>query len=174
MCPSAPGTSSLYRLDADLSIHKMETGVTISNGIGWSPDHKTMYFTDTPKKVIYAYDFDVETGAIEKRRNFVHAPDDPWSPDGLAVDSEGFVWSAQWGGWKIIRYDPKGKKEREVKVNAAHVTACAFGGPDLTDLYITTAWSGLSAEARRDQTQAGDLFLLQTDIKGLPEFKFAG
>jgi len=173
MSPPDP-TSSLYRLDPDGSLHVMETGVTISNGIGWSPDNKIMYFTDSPRRVIYAYDFDLQSGTISNRRNFAYTPDDPAEPDGLTVDSEGFVWSAQWGGWRILRYDPDGKVEREVRVETAHVTCCAFGGPDLTDLYITTAWSGLSDDERAAQSMAGDLFILKTDIRGLPEPKFAG
>lgn len=167
-------TSALYRLDPDLSVHEMETGLTISNGIGWSPDNRTMYFTDTPPKIIYAYDFDPITGEIENRRPFVYTPEEDGAPDGLAVDSEGFVWSARWGGWKITRYDPDGKVESEVRLPVAQVSSCAFGGPALTELYITTAWSGLRAEARRAQPMAGDLFRLQTDVRGLPEPKFDG
>ena len=93
-------TSSLYRLDPGGAVHKMERGLTISNGIGWSPDNRTMYLTNSPKGVIYAYDFDPASGSISNRRHFVYTPDDPTQPDGLTVDAEGFVWSARWGGWK--------------------------------------------------------------------------
>lgn len=164
-------TSSLYRLDPDRSVHKMADGLMISNGIGWSPDRKTMYHTDTPRGSIYAYDYDAATGNIENRREFVHVDG---FPDGLTVDAEGYVWSAFWDGWKIVRYDPEGKQEREVRLPVSNVTACTFGGPDLTDLYITTAWSGLNDDQRREQPLAGDLFLLHTDIKGQPAYKFRG
>jgi L-arabinonolactonase len=165
---------ALYRLDPDLSLHTMETGVTVANGIGWSPDNKTMYFTDSAPKIIYAYDFDPSTGAIENRRNFVHTPDEPGVPDGLAVDSEGFIWSARWGGWKITRYDPEGKLEREIPVPVGRPTSCAFGGPGLKNLYITSAWAGLSETELQEQPLAGDLFVLQTDVKGTVEPKFLG
>ena len=172
----APGmTSALYRLDPDLSVHTMETGVGVSNGIGWSLDDRTMYYTDSPRRVIYAYAFDAATGAIENRRPFVLLGDDePGSPDGLAVDSEGFVWSARWDGWKVSRYDPTGKLEREIKMPVQRPTSCAFGGKQLDELYITSAWTGLNEEQRRTQPFAGDVFRLKTDVKGLPEPKFAG
>ena len=167
-------SSCLYRLAPDGSVAIMETGITISNGTGWSPDNRTMYFTDSLRRVIYAYDFDPATETISNRRNFAHTPDEEAVPDGLAVDSLGFVWAAYWGGWKIVRYDPDGKREREIPVPAAHVTSCAFGGPDLTDLYITSAWSELGDEEKRAQPMAGDLFVVHTGIKGLPESKFLG
>jgi len=167
-------TSSLYRLDPDGSVHRMETGITIANGIGWSPDNRTMYFTDSPLRVIYAYDFDPATGAIENRRPFVHTPDEEGVPDGLVVDSEGFVWSARWGGWKVTRYDPAGKVEREVRLPVQHPTSCTFGGPRLDELYVTSAWTALSEEERGKQPWAGDLFRLRAGVKGLAEPKFLG
>lgn len=171
----APGaTSSLYRLDPDLTVHTMETGITASNGIGWSPDNRTMYFTDTRRKTIYAYDFDVATGHISNRRSFVFTPDEEGVPDGLAVDSEGFIWSARWGGWKVSRYDPSGKLEREVRLPVQYPTSCAFGGDRLDELYVTSARTRVSEEQIREQPFAGDLFRLKTGTRGLPEPKFAG
>ncbi|HEX8599068.1 MAG TPA: SMP-30/gluconolactonase/LRE family protein [Chloroflexia bacterium] len=174
MTHDGSASSSLYRLDPDYSVHTMATGLTISNGIGWSPDGRTMYHTDTERQVIYAYDFDAATGNIEKGRDFVRTSEEEGFPDGLTVDAEGFVWSAFYGGWRIVRYDPDGKREREVRLPVANVTACTFGGPDLTDLYITTAWSGLNEEQRSEQLLAGDLFLHRTNIKGQPQAKFRG
>lgn len=167
-------SSSLYRLDPDGSVQKMDSGFTISNGIGWSPDNKIMYFTDTEIRTIYAYDFDPAAGSISNRRPFVHTPDDDSYPDGLSVDSEGFVWCARWGGFCVVRYDPEGKQERIVRLPAENVTCVALGGPDLTDLYISTAWSGLSDSQRQAQPAAGDMFYLKTDIKGMEEFHFGG
>jgi len=164
----------LYRLDADRTVRLMETGLTISNGVGWSPDKKTMYFTDTLRRVIYAYDFDVATGTIENRRPFVRTPEELGFPDGMAVDSEGFIWSAHWGGWRIRRYDPQGKVEREILLPVECPTSCTFGGEDLSELYITSAWTALSAESRSEQPQAGDLFRIKVDVKGQPETLFAG
>ena len=168
------GDGNLYRLDPDGSIHLMETGLTISNGIGWSPDNKTMYLTDSPQHVIYAYDFDPPTGIITNRRPFIHTPHEEGVPDGLTVDSEGYIWSARWGGWKITRYDPTGKVERVISLPVLHPTSCTFGGPDLNELYITSAWTELGEEQRNNHPLAGDLFRLKTDVKGQVQRKFAG
>jgi sugar lactone lactonase YvrE len=167
-------TCALYRLDPDMSVHTMVTGVTVANGIGWSPDNQTMYFTDSIPKTIYAFDFDPGTGAVENRRPFVHTPDEVGVPDGLAIDSEGFIWSARWDGWKITRYDPDGVVEREVALPVQRPTSCAFGGPELDELYITSARVGLSEAELQRQPLAGDVFCLKTGIRGLPEPKFLG
>ena len=177
MCGEAQactGEGSLYRLDPDGSITTMETGLTISNGIGWSPDNTRMYLTDSPLKVIYAYDFDAATGTITNRRPFISTPDERGVPDGLTVDSEGYIWSARWGGWKVTRYDPDGKAEREIALPVQCPTSCAFGGPKLDELYITSAWTALNKEKRAKQPQAGDLFRVQTGIKGMEQPSFAG
>jgi sugar lactone lactonase YvrE len=171
---SVDPTSSLYRLDPDGSVQQMETGLTISNGIGWSPDNRTMYLTDTPRQVIYAYDFDAATGAIANRRLFVATPDELGGPDGLAVDSEGGVWSARWGGWKVTRYDPGGAVEREIRLPVECPTSCTFGGAGLDELYITSAWTGVDPAQLAAQPWAGDLFRVQVGIKGRPESKYAG
>ncbi len=164
----------LYRLDANGSAHTMETGLTISNGIGWSPDNQRMYLTDSPQHMIYMYDFDAATGAIENRRSFIHTPDEAGIPDGLAVDGEGFIWSARWGGWKVTRYDPNGKVERAISLPVQYPTSCAFGGEHLDELYITSAWTALSEEQKMQQPYAGDLFRVKTDIQGLERPKFVG
>jgi len=170
---SAP-EGSLYRLDPDGSVSIMETGIFIANGIDWSPDTKIMYFTDSTRHVIYAYDFDPATGAIENRRPFISTPDEIGVPDGLTVDSEGCIWSARWGGWKITRYDPTGKVEREIQLPVQCPTSCAFGGANLDELYITSAWNELSVEQKKNQPYAGDLFRVKTDTKGRVSPKFAG
>jgi sugar lactone lactonase YvrE len=164
----------LYRLDPDGSVHRMETGITVSNGIGWSLDHKIMYFTDSLRYVIYAYDYDPVTGRIANRRPFVQLPAEQGVPDGLAVDREGFVWSALWGGWKVVRFDPEGKLEREIPMPVANPTAPAFGGPQLDELYITSARLGLSEDDRKKQPLAGNLFRLKTEVRGSVEPKFLG
>lgn len=172
MCEEPEG--SLYRLDPDGSVHIMETGLTISNGIGWSPDNKLMYLTDSPLRMIYVYDFDAATGTIENRRPFIHVLDEEGIPDGLTVDSEGCIWGACWGGWKVTRYDPGGKVEQEIRLPVQYPTCCAFGGEHLNELYITSAWTALSEEQRKNQPLAGDLLRVKTDIKGLERPKFAG
>ncbi len=165
---------SLYRLDPDGSIHMMEAGIAESNGIGWSPDNRTMYFTETMRRLIWAYDYDPAAGAISNRRPFVHISGEDIYPDGLTVDSQGFVWGAQWGGWNVTRYDPTGKVERVVRLPAQQVTSCVFGGENLDELYITTAWTGLDQEARKGQPSAGALFRIKVDVQGIAEPKFAG
>jgi len=166
--------SCLYRLDPDGELHTMETGIQISNGLGWSPDRKTMYYTDSPLRVIYAYDYDLGSGSITNRRDFVSVPIDEGFPDGLAVDSDGFIWSAHWDGWRISRYDPEGNIERVVYLPVQRPTSCTFGGPDLDQLFITSAWTGLSETERREQPLAGDLFLVCGDVKGQKENMFLG
>jgi sugar lactone lactonase YvrE len=165
---------TLYRLDPDGSVHAMETNIGISNGIGWSPDDTIMYYIDTTPRTIYAYDFDAASGTISNRRIFAHDPADPSSPDGLAVDSEGYIWAAHWGGAKVVRYDPDGKVERVIQVPALQPTSCVFGGPALDELYITSARIGHTVEQQQLYPYSGDLFRLKTGIKGLEQFKFAG
>lgn len=169
-----PTEGRLYRFDSDGSLHLMETGLTISNGMGWSPDLKTMYFTDTLRRVIYAYDFDPASGTIDRRRVFVDSSSEDGYPDGMEVDSDGGVWSARWGGWKVSRYDPDGKVEREIRLPVECPTSCAFGGEGLNELYITSAWTALTDEQRRQQPMAGDVFRLAMDIQGRAPWKFAG
>jgi len=166
--------SKLYRLDPDDTIHIRETGITISNGIGWSPDERIMYYTDSHLRLIYAYDFDPESGSIENRREFVRVPLTDGFPDGLTVDNEGFVWSAHWDGWRITRYDPEGRVERVIPLPVQRPTSCTFGGAELNQLYITSAWTGLHEVDRREQPLAGNLLRIQTEITGQVENMYTG
>jgi len=169
-----PYQNSLYRLDADLTIHKMETGIDISNGIGWSPDNKTMYFTDSTPAVIYAYDFDLDTGSLANRRVFADSSDRQGVPDGLTIDAEGFIWSARWGGWCLDRYDPTGKLERSISVPVECPTSVMFGNDELDSLYFTSARMEIPFEKRSQYPQAGDLFCFTPGVKGIAEPMFAG
>lgn len=166
--------AALYRLDPDLSVHKMETGISIANGIGWSPDNKTMYYTDSDVRQIWAYDFDAATGAIANRRIFVQLPETDGVPDGLTVDAEGFVWSAVWDGWRVVRYDPDGKVEREIKMPVQRPTSCMFGGANMDELYFTSARIDLTDEDLKSQPLAGGLFRLKPGVKGIAETAFGG
>ena len=166
--------SSLFRFDPDGAINTMETGILISNGIGWSPDDKTMYYTDSPLRVVYAYDFDSESGSIRNRRAFIQVPAEHGLPDGLTVDQEGFVWSAHWDGWRITRYDPEGKVERVIPLPVQRPTSCTFGGAELNQLYITSARTGLHEVDRREQPLAGNLLRIQTEITGQVENMYTG
>jgi len=165
---------SLYRLDTDGALHKLDTGFAVANGIGLSLDGRTLYLTDMFHHQILAYDYDVATGAVHNRRVWVHVPEDTGVPDGLIVDSEDFVWSAHWAGWRVTRYDPAGKIEREIRLPVANATCLCFGGTALDELYVTTAWSELSKKERLKQPLAGDLFRIKTNVKGVPESEFLG
>ncbi len=166
--------NALYRLDLDGTIHTMQTGVDVSNGIGWSPDNRTMYFTDSSPAIIYAYDFEASTGAITNRRVFVDSSDRPGFPDGLTVDREGFVWSARWDGGCIERYDPDGNLDRRITMPVRFPTSLAFGGAELRDLYITSARLELTPEEKARPSPDGDLFRVRLDVGGFPEPLFAG
>ncbi len=153
-------TGSLYRLDTDLSVHQMGTGFICSNGLGWSPDNRTMYFTDSMVRTIWAYDFDLLSGELGARRIFARLADHDGVPDGLTVDSEGFVWSAVWDGWRLIRYAPDGTIDCEVPLPVQRPTSCVFGGADLKTLYVTSACLELDCKALQSGPLAGALFAL--------------
>ncbi|MBA3822535.1 MAG: SMP-30/gluconolactonase/LRE family protein [Ktedonobacterales bacterium] len=165
---------SLYRLDPDGQAQGMDTGFYVSNGLGWSPDNRTMYFTDSWQRIIFAYDFDAASGQISHRRPFILVPEGKGLPDGLAIDAEGYLWSACWGGGRIIRYAPDGQVEREIALPVSYPTSCAFGGPDLTTLYITSAWTALTPEQRQAEPLAGAVLRLHAPCPGLPTLPYAG
>jgi sugar lactone lactonase YvrE len=171
--PKGPD-GELYCVQSHDSCRLMDRDITVSNGIGWSPDLRTMYFTDSFRYAIYAYDYSAESGAIANRRTFVQTSPDGGIPDGLTVDAEGFVWSAYCGGWRVVRYTPEGKVDREYRLPVANPTSCAFGGERLDELYITSAALGLSEEEKRQHPQSGDLFRLRSGIIGMDEPRFAG
>ncbi len=172
--PGNPPTAGLMRLDPDLGFHTMETGISISNSIAWSPDDTVFYYSDTAAGRIHAYDFDLAAGAISNRRLFADMEGQPGGPDGSTVDAEGFLWNAQWGGWRLVRYAPDGRVDRVVPLPVQQPTCCMFGGPGLGTLYVTSAAVGLSQDDLARQPQAGGLFALDVGVSGLPEPRFAG
>ena len=165
---------SLYRADPDGSLHKLDTGYATANGIGFSPDGKTVYVADQRHNQIMALEYDVNSGTTSNRRLFACVPERDGMPDGLIVDAEGFIWNGHWNGWKLTRYDPTGKIERQISFPVQHVISFAFGGSDLDQLFVTTAWWGMSDEERKQQPWAGDLLRVHTGVKGLVEPGFAG
>lgn len=171
---TSPSQGALWRYDSDGVVTKMDDGFTVSNGLGWSPEHRLFYFTDSGKRTIYVYDYDLESGDIENRRTFAEVPKENGSPDGLTVDSEGFIWSAHWDGWCVTRYDPGGKVERVINLPIPRPTSCIFGGDDLSTLFVTTARIRLSAQQLKEAPLSGGIFAVDTGVKGLPEFIFAG
>jgi sugar lactone lactonase YvrE len=161
---------ALYRFDGDHTLHTMRQDVAVSNGLGWSPDNRTMYYADSPTYNIYAFDFEPETGIISNERVFAHH--ERGFPDGLTVDAEGYVWSARWDGWQVIRFAPDGSIDRVVEMPVQRPTSCIFGGPKLSLLYVTSASVGLSQAELAKQPEAGNLFVVETGVVGLPEATF--
>jgi D-xylonolactonase len=133
------GDGRLLRFDPDGRTTELFDGIGISNGMGFSPDLKKMYFTDSVPRQIYCFDYDRETGDIRNRRVFAEIPVNEGVPDGMAVDAEGYVWTAIWFGGRVKRYAPNGRLDQEIFLPVKQTSAIAFGGPDLTDMYITTA-----------------------------------
>lgn len=165
--------AALYRLDPSGAAVRMLEGVRLSNGLGWSPDGATMYYVDSLTRRIDAFDFDAASGAISGRRALASF-DEPVLPDGLSVDVDGHVWVAVWEGSRVERIAPDGSRSAVVELPTTHVTSCAFGGPDLTDLYITSAACMLTDEARSADPHAGGLFCASVGVRGLPAVAFAG
>jgi sugar lactone lactonase YvrE len=167
-----PGAGSVYRLDPDLSVHIALTDVTISNGLQWSPDGLTAYYNDTPTGRVDAFDYDGATGTFSDRRAFVSVTGTPGLPDGMAIDVEGGIWVALWGGSAVRRYDSSGALSEVVEVGASQVTSCAFGGEDLRTLFITTSQVGV--DYRSDDEGAGAIFALDVPVSGAVPYSFAG
>jgi sugar lactone lactonase YvrE len=167
-------TGTLYRLDPDLSVQVMCTGVHLSNGLGWSPDDRVLYYTDSLRRTIWAYDYDLEIGAMANRRTFARVPEEAGVPDGLCVDADGYVWSAHWGGWRLTRYAPDGRVERVVKMPVPQPSCPAFGGPDLDVLYVSSAAIEMTPADFAKAPDAGGLFALDVGVRGLPGNRFTG
>jgi sugar lactone lactonase YvrE len=161
------GAGSVYRLDPDLSVRVVLAGVTISNGLEWSPDGSRAYYNDTPTGQVSVFDYDPVSGLTD-RRTFVEVDG---NPDGLTVDAEGGVWTALFGSGQVRRYGPDGTLDEVVEVPARQVTACTFGGEGLDRLYVTTSREGLEPD---DDPLAGALFVASVGVRGLPTREFAG
>ena len=169
-----PNGGALYRLDADLRVTPMVPRTTISNGLDWSADGRTMYYIDTPTRRVDRFDFDLATGAITGRMPAVAIRDGAGSPDGMTLDTDGFLWVALWDGWAVERYSPDGRLDRRVEVPAQQASSCAFGGPDLDQLFITTAQEGFPPGGLPDQPHAGGLFVCTPGVRGRAPHRFAG
>jgi sugar lactone lactonase YvrE len=171
-----PGTAALYRLDADFTVTTALNRVTLSNGLDWTDDDRTMYYIDSLAHGIDAFDFDSREGTIARRRRLIEIPSDPTSPtgetvpDGMTVDAEGFLWVAVFGSSEVRRYSPRGDLDCTVRLPVCAVTSCAFGGEDLTDLYMT---SNVVFDDGREPL-AGALFRCRPGVRGRPARPFAG
>lgn len=167
--------ANLWRIEPDLSFTKLIAHVGNSNGLGWSPDERTFYWTDTKTGCVFAFDYDAEAGGIRNRRVAVEVDKAIGRPDGLAVDEEGFLWTALWAGNGVARWNPStGEMAAKVECPAVNVTCPAFGGPDLDVLYFTTAQKGRAEADASPEPGAGNLFAAEVGVRGLPGFAFAG
>jgi sugar lactone lactonase YvrE len=160
---------SLYCLDKGGKVAEMLNGFTVSNGIAWNLDNSLMYICDSPARQIYQYEFDPIRGRLGQVQVFVQVPEEEGFPDGLTVDSEGYLWSCHWDGWRITRYSPTGEVDSVIPMPVPRPTSCCFGGPELKTLYVTSASIGLSAAKLADAPQSGQIFAVELNVKGLPE-----
>jgi sugar lactone lactonase YvrE len=166
-------TAALYRLDADLKLTPVIGDIMISNGLAFSPDGRTLYHADTPTRTVNAYDLDATTAAISNRRVFARFEGEADRPDGGAVDREGCYWSAFYRGGKVVRLSPQGKILAEYPVPALCPTMCAFGGPDMRTVYVTSARQHREPAELERLPQSGGIFAMHVDTPGQVEPKFA-
>jgi len=169
-----PGAGGLYRLNLDYTVDRMLSDVTVSNGLDWTADDRLMYYIDSASHRVDVLDFESSAGTIANRRPLIQIDKSDGMPDGMTLDAEGGLWVALWGGWSVRRYRPDGSFDLEIKIPASKVSSCVFGGPDLSDLYITTAASGLSEKQLEKQPHAGGLFRCRPGHGGRPPYRFGG
>lgn len=161
------GAGSLYRIGQDLKPSKMLSNLTISNGMAWTEDNRTLYFIDSPTQQINEYEFNLESGEINFKRLAVEVPKSLGTPDGMCIDREGMLWVAHYGGSGVYRWNPNsGQLLEKIELPVPHVTSCCFGGENLDLLLITTAQENLSPEDLKKYPLSGDVFLVKTDSKG--------
>lgn len=168
-----PGESTLWRLDTDSSATAVVTGLTLANGLDWSPDNATMYLIDTMAATLWAYDFDGGSGTLSGRRALVEFAEGEL-PDGMTIDAEGYLWVAMYSGGEVRRFAPDGRLERRIPVPVANPSSCAFGGPDLRDLYITTGHQLDDPSSLGPDNHLGSLFVCRPGVAGLPAGRYAG
>jgi sugar lactone lactonase YvrE len=156
-------TGSLYKLEG--KIEKILDNLTVSNGLGWNPDNNVMYLIDSPVRKVYAFDYDKNKGEIYNKRVLIDFNGEQGNPDGMTVDEEGYLWIAHWGGGKISRWSPLGKKVYQIKLAVTYVTSVTFGTYEMNRLFITTA-------SKDDEPLSGKIFTIKIDVRGLPSFRF--
>ena len=167
-------SGSLYQLSSNNKMSLLLDQIRIPNSIAWSPEGDVMYFSDTRAETIWSFHYNCETGKISDRKTFAKFSHRQGRPDGATVDLEGYLWCAEYGGGKILRFDPKGKLVSEIILPATNVTSCTFGGPNFSTLFITTASQRLNPEQKMLQPLAGSIFSCELNITGIPEPTFTG
>lgn len=167
-------SGSLYRIGADRTALRLLDGITVSNSIAFSPDDRTMYFADTPRHIIWSFDYDIDTGTATGRRAFADLTARGGLPDGSSVDANGFLWNAEFAGGRLTRYAPDGRVDRTIELPVSCPTCCCFGGERLDTLYVTGSTHRLTAEQKAGEPYAGGLLSLDPGVRGLPEAAFGG
>lgn len=173
-CDISGPSGAFYRLGADRSVLKLFGDVLVPNSTAFSPDDSTLYFADTPRHTIWAFDFDINAGTIANRRVFADLSARKGLPDGSCVDAEGFLWNCEFAGSRITRYAPDGRVERTLDLPVTSPTCCCFGGGDLGTLYIVSSTHRHSDEQRAAEPWSGGLLAIEVGVKGLPEAKYGG
>lgn len=163
-----PGAADLYRLAAGPAAVRVFSGLSLSNGMGWSPDGRLFWFIDSPTRSVRGYEYDARDGVPGKLRTVVSIPERHGMPDGMCVDDDGCLWVGLWGGSAVHRYTPRGELDGIIGLPVTQVTSCAFGGSDGHTLYITSAAHELAPDARRREPLAGGLFAVRVAQSGLP------
>jgi sugar lactone lactonase YvrE len=167
-------TGAFYSLDRGLTVHRAFDGIICSNGPAWSPDGRTLYHVDSTRRVIRAYEFDPDAGVVGAGRVFVSDEDQPWFPDGVTVDAEGFVWNCKWDGGRIVRYAPDGDVDRVIMLPVPRPTRCAFVGADLSALAVTSARIGLDDATLAGAPLSGHVLVLDPEARGRSTATFGG
>lgn len=164
---------SLYKVDNGHVFNEMFQGINVSNGLGWSPDNKKMYYIDSGKKLIYSFDFDAEGGRISNKKVIINYKDEGANPDGMTVDSEGMLWICHWGGYTLSRWNPNtGKKIDKIEMPVKQVTCPIFGGKNMSELYVTTARYGCTEDELKKQPHAGSIYKIKLNMKGTPSYSY--
>jgi len=166
-------SGALWRMNSDTQVKRMESNFIVGNGIGWNLKSEKMYFTDSKKKTIFAYSYDLESGSIYDKRVFAKVASGLGYPDGLTVDAQGGVWSAHWDGWCVTRYTPEGDVNRVIQMPIPRSTSLAFGGDNYDKLYVTTASMGLNEKIMSEAPLSGALFVLDVGIEGKADNVFS-
>jgi len=165
-------SGALYSFDGK-QVTRLLSGITISNGLAWSVDHKTFFYIDTPTREVKAFDYDLATGQIANPRAVIHVPESLGWPDGMTSDTDGNLWIAIWGGAQITQWNPStGKLLEQIQVPALHTSSCVFGGKDMNELYVTSARKGMSEADLKKYPLSGGLFKVETKVTGMPTFEF--
>lgn len=165
-------TGSLYSYDGKTA-RRLLRNVRIANGLAWSPDTKTFYYIDTPTRQVQVFDYDLASGQIDNRRIAIEVPEALGWPDGMTSDTDGNLWIAMWGGAQVTRWDPhSGRLLEQIALPALNTSSCVFGGPDMNQLFVTSARKGMSDAELAKFPQTGSVFRLETKFTGMPTFEF--